>query len=86
LNLLVPIGEIKFVIYDSRPHSPTKNVFQEIILSRNNYQRLMVPSKVWMGFQGRGKETAMLLNIADIIHNPDEVDRKLITGINYDWS
>jgi dTDP-4-dehydrorhamnose 3,5-epimerase len=86
LNLLVPIGEIQFVLYDSRPHSPTKNILQEITLSRNNYQRLTVPPMVWMGFQSRGKKTALLLNIANISHNPDEVDHKLITEIRYDWN
>jgi dTDP-4-dehydrorhamnose 3,5-epimerase len=82
----VPIGEIQFVLYDSRPHSPTKNILQEITLSRNNYQRLTVPPMVWMGFQSRGKKTALLLNIANISHNPDEVENKLITEIRYDWN
>jgi len=86
LNLLVPVGEIKFVLYDDRPRSLTQNIFQEITLSRNNYQRLTIPPMVWMGFQGRGKKTAMLLNIANIRHDPDEMDRKLITEIKYDWS
>jgi dTDP-4-dehydrorhamnose 3,5-epimerase len=40
---------------------------------------------VWMGFQGMGKNTSMLLNIADIEHVPEEADRKVINEIKYDW-
>jgi hypothetical protein len=28
----------------------------------------------------------MLLNIANVEHDPDEVDRQEIAKINYDWS
>jgi dTDP-4-dehydrorhamnose 3,5-epimerase len=84
LNLMVPVGEIKFVLFDDRDES---NVcFQEVIISKNNYCRLTVPPMVWMGFQGLAKEGSMLLNIADIEHDPDEVDRLKIDNLNYDWS
>ena len=43
LNLLVPIGEIKFVIYDDRPASTTNGLFQEVTLSPSNYCRLTIP-------------------------------------------
>ena len=86
LNLLVPIGEILFVLYDARPNSPTRDQFQTVSLSRNNYHRLTVPPMVWMGFQGRGTNTAMLLNIANIPHDPAEIDRKSVTEIKYDWN
>ena len=38
--------------------------------------RLTVPPMLWMGFQGVGDATAMLLNVANMPHDPDEVDRK----------
>ena len=41
---------------------------------------------VWMGFQGLSESGSMLLNIADIEHDPDEVDRKEMNEINYNWS
>jgi len=84
LNLVVPVGEIRFVLFDDRevPNSQ----FQEVIISKDNYCRLTVPPMVWMGFQGLSDSSAMLLNIADIEHDPDEVNRKEMSEINYNWS
>ncbi len=83
LNLVVPVGEIRFVLFDDREVLNTQ--FQEIIISRYNYCRLTVPPMVWMGFQGLSESGAMLLNIANIEHDPDEVDRKGVSEINYNW-
>jgi dTDP-4-dehydrorhamnose 3,5-epimerase len=83
LNLMVPSGKIKFVIFDDRELLDTR--FQEIIISKDNYCRLTVPPMVWMGFQGLSNSGSMLLNIANIEHNPSEVDRLEIDKINYNW-
>lgn len=72
LNLIVPEGEVKFVLYDDRENSKTAGKFQEMILSKNNYNRLTIPPKIWMGFQGIGPGLNLLLNIADIEHDPNE--------------
>jgi dTDP-4-dehydrorhamnose 3,5-epimerase len=40
---------------------------------------------LWLGFQGVGNEENILLNIADIEHNPNEADRKEIDEIKYNW-
>ena len=84
LNLVVPVGGIRFVLFDDRKVLNTQ--FQEIIISKDNYYRLTVPPMVWMGFQGLSEGSAMLLNIADIEHDPDEVNRKEMSEINYNWS
>ena len=84
LNLVVPLGAIKFVLFDDRDMSNIQ--FQEIIISRDNYCRLTVPPMVWMGFQGLSSEGSMLLNIANIEHDPGEVHSLEIDKINYDWS
>ncbi len=86
LNLIVPVGAIRFVIYDDREKSITKNCFQIVELSRENYCRFTVPPCVWMGFKGLSDEVSLLLNIADISHDPNEIERKSIEEIKYDWS
>jgi len=86
LNLLVPFGEVRLVLHDDRSHIPIPGIFQEVILSRKNYQRLTIPPLVWLGFQGIGAKQAILLNIADIQHNPLEVDRKSLKDIPYNWN
>ena len=84
LNLIVPLGEVRFVLFDDREILSTQ--FQEIIISKNNYCRLTVPPMIWMGFQGLSDGDSMLLNVADIEHDPNEVDRKEVEKINYNWS
>ena len=84
LNLVVPVGKIRFVLFDDRKVSNTQ--FQEVIISKDNYCRLTVPPMVWIGFQGLSDNGSMLLNIADIEHNPHEVDKKNIEQIEFNWS
>ena len=84
LNLIVPLGKIKFVMFDDRKGS--NNRFQEVIISKENYCRLTVPPMIWMGFKGLSSFKSILLNIASIPHNPNEVDKKEIDKIQYDWS
>src|ERR1700676_1762471 len=74
LNLVVPMGTIRFVLYDGRSDSKSFRTIQELTLSRENYQRLTVPAGIWMAFQGIGEGENMLLNIASIPHDPSEAD------------
>jgi len=86
LNLVVCAGQVKFVVYDDRPGSISNGTFYEVSLSHENYYRLTVPPHVWMGFQGQDNNTSTLLNIVDIEHCPEELDRLDVSKINYDWS
>ena len=85
MNLVVPHGKIKFVIFDDRPNSSTNNQYFEIVLSPENYQRLTVPPNVWMGFQGIASHRSLLLNIASILHDPDESESCYLNKIPYSW-
>jgi dTDP-4-dehydrorhamnose 3,5-epimerase len=83
LNLIVPVGKVKFVLFDDRLIN--KNQYQEIEISKDNYCRLTVPPLVWLGFQGLSENKSVLLNIANIKHDPTEVDRKSINEIEFNW-
>lgn len=84
LNIIVPIGKIKFVIYDDRTESVTYGKFNEIILSPNeNYQRLTLAPGLWMAFQGLDNKVSMLLDIIPEPHDPNEADRKKLEEIEY---
>jgi dTDP-4-dehydrorhamnose 3,5-epimerase len=85
LNLVVPEGSVRFILFDERKGSSTFGDFQEVVLSRENYRRLTVPPMVWLGFQGMGEKDSMLLNIANIPHNPNEMLYKKISEIDFDW-
>lgn len=79
LNLVVPVGAVRFVF-----HLPAAGFRLEEIGSAN-YVRLTVPPGIWFGFQGQAEVPSLLLNLADIPHDPDEIKRKDIAEISYDW-
>lgn len=79
LNLVVPVGEIEFVIYDEQ-----KAQFFSVKLSQDNYQRLTVNAGLWMAFRGIAKDS-ILLNLASIEHDPNEAINLEINEIKYAW-
>lgn len=86
LNFVVPIGEIRFVIFDDRENSLTKNSFFDITLGEKDYQRITIPPGVWVAFHGVGSKYNLLLNLADIEHDPNEIERKEdLSDIVYQW-
>lgn len=87
LNYAAVHGEIKFVLYDDRPDSPTRGEVQEFFISPENYQLVTVPPMIWNGFKGIGLKDAIVANCATLPHDPDEIDRLPPTdpGIPYDW-
>lgn len=86
LNLVVPVGSVRFVIYDDRSHSATCGQFQEVAISTDSYFRLTVPPMVWMGFQGVGHSCSVILDVTDFVHDPQETDRRALSEIEFDWS
>jgi dTDP-4-dehydrorhamnose 3,5-epimerase len=84
LNLVVPVGAIRFVVHDDREGSETKGLFNDFTLSLDNYQRLTVPPGVWMAFQGVGEKN-LLLNVANLEHVPEEGARVELGTFPYRW-
>ena len=75
LNLVCMVGKIHFVLYDGREGSPTFGNYLETTLSPDKpelYRRITIPPGVWMAFLGIGDGKSMLLNVADIPHDPTE--------------
>lgn len=85
LNLIVPEGTVKFVVYDQRDDSPTYGTFNEFVICADNYIRLTIPPGLWFGFKGIGSSLNLVLNIASIPHDPDEVDRRNLDEIKHNW-
>lgn len=85
LNLVVPVGAVRFVVHDDRPGSPSRGNFLDILIDADNYVRLTVPPGLWVAFQGRGEALNLLLNIANEEHDPGEADNIDLNEITYDW-
>ena len=87
LNIVVPVGAVKFVVYDDRENSITKGQFEEIILSpSDNYQRLTIASGLWMAFAGVSDETSMLMDIIPEPHDDEEASRLPLEKIQYSFN
>ena len=85
LNLVVPYGGIKVVVFDDRDGSPTHGRFQEFMLSIVDYSRLTIPPGLWVAFQGVSDHVNMLINIANIEHDPSEANNIDLSEISYSW-
>lgn len=91
LNLVCISGSIHFVLYDGRRNSKSFGKIMEVILSPSsvdNYNRLTIPPGIWMGFVGISDEHNILLNLADILHDPTEQINISIeeSDIEFDWN
>jgi len=87
-NIFVPYGAIKFVFYDDRQDSKDYGRTTEFILSGENYGRLIIKPGVWFGFVGIAPGESVILNVANILHDPAESVR-LEPGaeaIPYTWN
>jgi dTDP-4-dehydrorhamnose 3,5-epimerase len=87
LNLIVPIGAIRVFIFSARL-SGEINLDEgplEYLIGAENYCRLTIPPKLWVGFQGEGIEESMLLNVASHEHDPQEFDTMGIESVNFNW-
>jgi len=88
LNIIVPVGSIRFVLYDDRIGSSTMGSLFNITLGPAvNYRRLTVPPGLWMAFQGKG-DFNLLMNFASIPHDPEEakqlpLDNSYIPAISW---
>ena len=46
MNLIVPIGSVRFIFYDEK-----KNFLESIVIGEENYLRITVPPNIWFGFR-----------------------------------
>jgi len=81
MNLVVPLGNVRFIFA-----SDDNSQFKTIIIGSQNYSRINVPPGIWFGFQGIDEPKSLILNLANIEHDPNEMDRLDINEIKYDWS
>ena len=79
LNLIVPFGNVEFVLYDE------DKSMRQFIIGDENYQRLTIPPKIWFGFKGKSKPYSLITSVSDMPHDPLEVERGTVNKFNYLW-
>ena len=83
MNLIVPVGQVRFVFFYK--NQETTGSFKSYILGEDNYARITVPPGIWFAFQGLGTSRSLILNISNIEHDSNEVERKLLEEIEFEW-
>jgi len=88
-NIAVPSGKLRLVLYDGRESSSTFGNIIELDLGRpKSYLRVKIPPKIWYGFACIGSLPAILVNCANIPHDPSDT-KKIEIGddfIPYIWN
>lgn len=80
LNLVVPVGNVRFVFLAGDGKAQ-----REETIGVSNYVRLTVPPGIWFGFQGLADPFSLILNMADIPHDPEEALSRRPEDFNYAW-
>ena len=80
LNLAVPYGKVKFFFYSSKD-----DLFRMITIEAKKYSRLTIPPKIWFAFKGISRPESIIINLANIQHDPKEVLRCEKNRIKFNW-
>jgi dTDP-4-dehydrorhamnose 3,5-epimerase len=87
-NLAVPVGRIRIAVYDLRDSSWTHGNLQVVDLGRPDaYGRLRIPPGLWYGFQCISAIPALIVNCADLPHEPADSESRPADdpAIPYRW-
>jgi len=77
MNLIVPVGIVQFVFLTDEG-----TIIGREIIGENYYVRITVPPAVWFGFKGEYSPKSLVLNLASITHDPEEVERLPLSAFN----
>ena len=87
LNYVCIKGKVKLVLFDNRKESSTKGVYQELILSPEDYFLVTIPPNIWNGFKGLDKAESIIANCLTLPHDEKEMVRKdsFDKSFSYKW-
>ncbi len=87
LNYVCIKGKVKLVLFDNRKESSTKGVYQELILSPEDYFLVTIPPNIWNGFKGLDEAESIIANCLTLPHDEKEIVRKdpFDKSFSYKW-
>ena len=88
-NMAVPVGRVRFALYDDRPDSPSRGRLAEYELGRpDSWGFLRIPPGVWYGFAGVAESASLVVNCPDMAHDPAESERAPADSdaVPYKWN
>ena len=87
MNYVCIKGKVKLVLFDNRKESSTKGVYQELILSPEDYFLVTIPPNIWNGFKGLDEAESIIANCLTLPHDEKEMVRKdsFDKSFSYKW-
>jgi len=81
------LGRVKLALWDDRDGSPTRGVVMQEFLGPVDYKLVVIPPRIWHGFQGQDDPVSIVANCATEISDPEELDRlePRSRSIPFDW-
>jgi dTDP-4-dehydrorhamnose 3,5-epimerase len=74
--IAVPVGMIKLVIYDDPENAKSKGDLKVVEIGRDNYKLVKIPPNLWYGFKCISEHPALLVNCANLPHDPSETESR----------
>jgi dTDP-4-dehydrorhamnose 3,5-epimerase len=71
MNLVVVNGTVRFILHDG---ADACRSYVISVTEQDCYGRLTVPACLWMAFQGVGRGSNLLMNVASCEHDPEEAE------------
>lgn len=86
-QIAVPVGQVRFALYDDRPDSLSRATSWDVVLGETNYQLLTIPPGVWFAFKNERPDDSLIANCSSIPHDPTQIDRQECetSSIPYQW-
>jgi dTDP-4-dehydrorhamnose 3,5-epimerase len=69
MNLVTVQGNVRFYF-----RSPNNTDHTSVMAGDSNYVRITVPPGYWVAFEGFGETFNLVLNLADLAHDPTEAE------------
>lgn len=87
-HFAVPVGRIMLVLYDNRKGSATYKNVEVLDIGEDCYCLVKIPPLLWYGFKGISSTPALVANMTDIPHDPNEAERlsPFDSKIPYNWN
>jgi dTDP-4-dehydrorhamnose 3,5-epimerase len=92
LNYICVSGIALVGLYDARKESPTFGIRNRFVLAGHPLagrsavcERLTIPSGIWNAYRSMTSGDAIIANLADCPHDPNEIERMPIGLIEFDW-
>jgi len=86
-RIFVISGALKYVLWDTRPQSPTHGMINEIFLSDRNRGLLLIPALVVHAVQNVGSADATFVNMPTVPYRHDNPDKYRVPAaeVPYDF-